>query len=60
MKAALTFKYEDETPEGEAIGPAVTWDEDDPNQPVLEDLGWMSISQAKALAQERGYAFYED
>jgi len=57
---ALGFKYEDETPAGESIGPVYTWDEDDPAMPVIEKLGWMTLAQAKALAEERGYAFYED
>jgi hypothetical protein len=60
MKVALSFKCEDYAPEGEPMGPVWTWDEDDPTQRTLEELGWMSLSQAKALAEHCGYSLYED
>jgi hypothetical protein len=57
-RATLTFKHEDETEEGEAIGPAILVlgkrGED------VRDLGWMTLGQAAELAQRHGYEFAED
>jgi hypothetical protein len=56
--ATLTFKHEDETQQGEAIGPAVLVlgerGED------VRDLGWMTLSDAADLARTHGYEFAED
>lgn len=54
----LTFKHEDEAM-GEPVGPAIVSDADDPGREI-EDLGWMTLSQAQELARARGWAFDED
>ena len=57
---ALSFKFEDELPDGRRIGPVGTWLEDDPKAGWLEDLGWMSEDDARALAEKYGFSYYEE
>lgn len=54
MAFALSWKSEDESGEGEAIGPVWLWSGTIRVSGSFEDLGWMAESQAKALAGERG------
>jgi hypothetical protein len=56
---ALSWKWEDESDEGQAIGPVWLCERQDGEERFVEDLGWMTEAQAKALAAERGYAFFE-
>jgi hypothetical protein len=51
---ALVFKHEDENEQGEPIGPAI-FNEDE----RVDDLGWMTLAEARALATERGWRFAE-
>lgn len=59
MVRALSWKWEDQSEEGEAIGPVWLWERQNGEERFLEDLGWMTEAQAKALAAERGYEFDE-
>lgn len=52
----LTFKHEDATPEGEPLGPVFLTD----RKHGTVDQGWMTLSEARKLARERGYDFSED
>jgi hypothetical protein len=52
---ALVFKHEDENEHGEPIGPAI-FNEDE----RVDDLGWMTLAEARALATERGWRFAEN
>jgi hypothetical protein len=54
----LTFKHEDEVM-GEPVGPAIVSNIDGPDQEI-EDLGWMTLSQARELARARDWDFDED
>jgi hypothetical protein len=54
----LTFKHEDEVM-GEPVGPAIVSNLDDPSGEI-EDLGWMTLSQARELARARDWEFDED
>jgi hypothetical protein len=57
---ALSFKVEDELPDGRRIGPVGTWLEDDPTAGWVEVLGWMSEDDARTLAQKYGFAYHEE
>ena len=52
-----TFKHEDEA-EGEPVGPLILSDQDDPE--FHEELGWMSLADAKNLAELNGWPLSED
>jgi hypothetical protein len=58
-RATLTFKQEDETEDGDPIGPAILVIGERRGQDV-RDLGWMTLEDAAELAQRQGYAFAED
>ena len=51
--ARLFWKWEDEEPDGEGIGP--WWVEDGPESDV-----WVRRSEAERLAQEAGHEFVAD
>jgi hypothetical protein len=51
---ALVFKHEDEDERGRPIGPAIFNDDH-----RIEDLGWMTLEDARALAASRGWHFGE-
>jgi hypothetical protein len=53
--AALVFKHEDVDRRGRPVGPAILNEDDE-----IVDLGWMTLEQARQLAQERGWRFAED
>jgi hypothetical protein len=57
---AISFKFEDELPDGRRIGPVGTWLDDDPKAGWVEDLGWMSEDDARALAKQYGFVYYEE
>lgn len=57
--ATLTFKQEDETEDGDPIGPAILVIGEGRGQDV-RDLGWMTLEDAAELAQRYGYKFAED
>ena len=59
MVLALSWKSEDESEEGEAIGPVWLWERQKGEERFVQALGWMTEAQAEALAAERGYEFYE-
>jgi hypothetical protein len=52
-----TFKHEDEA-EGEPVGPLILSDQDDAE--FHEELGWMSLADAKKLAELNGWPLSED
>jgi hypothetical protein len=64
---AVTFKHEGEA-DGEPVGPVYVYDEDESEQSWVGHLldvtgpsgGWRKLSDARAWAASRGYAFYED
>jgi hypothetical protein len=54
----VQFKSEDELDDGEEAGRVFVFDDGQPDT-FLEKVKWMSLSDAKKLAQERGYEFQE-
>jgi hypothetical protein len=54
----VQFKSEDELESGEPIGKVFVFDEDDPDVDPLDD--WMTLSQARQLAEQRGYEFVDE
>jgi hypothetical protein len=72
MVKIATFKHEDEH-EGEPIGPVFVIDSENPPTPSwerprdheaegakVEVLEWMTLSQARELAERNGWQFEED
>jgi hypothetical protein len=60
QRMAMSFKVEDQLPDGRRIGPVGTWLEDDPKAGWIENLGWMSEDDARALAARYGFTYYEE
>ena len=58
-RATLTFKQEDETEDGDPIGPAILVIGEGRGRDV-RDLGWMTLEDAAELAQRHGYKFADD
>ena len=56
-RLVATFKHEDEA-EDEPIGPLILSDQDDAD--YHEELGWMSLAEAKKLAELNGWPLSED
>ena len=54
----VQFKSEDELDSGEPIGKVFIFDEDDPDVDPLVD--WMTLSQARQLAEQRGHEFVDE
>jgi hypothetical protein len=52
-----TFKHEDDA-EGEPVGPVLLSDPEDAD--FTEELEWMSLSDAKQLAEMNGWVLAED
>jgi hypothetical protein len=57
-RKVVGFHSEDEL-DGEEIGKVFVYDDDDPDN-LLEEMEWMKISDARKLAEERGYDFEEE
>src|SRR5712691_9906956 len=54
-----TFKWEDTADDGEDIGPLIVYDPER-NDVVWESSDWVRLSEAKALAVQKGWRFSQD
>lgn len=54
-RLSATFKWEDEDKDGEDIGPLVVFDPD--KGVIWEAPDWMRVSEARALAEAKGWQF---
>jgi hypothetical protein len=55
---SAVFKWEDEAEDGEDIGPLIV---SDPNEGVIwETADWIRVSEARALADAKGWRFAID
>jgi len=54
-----TFKWEDTADDGEDIGPLIVYDPEQ-NEVVWESADWVRLSEAQALATEKGWRFSQD
>src|SRR2546430_17735228 len=54
-----TFKWEDTADDGEDIGPLIVYDPDQ-NEVVWASADWVRLSEAKALAAQKGWRFSQD
>jgi hypothetical protein len=56
-----TFKWEDEDEEtGEMVGPLFVWDEDKDEMHWQSEDEWMRESEARKLAEEKGWGYNVD
>ena len=54
-----TFKWEDQTEDGEDIGPLIVYDPD-AKEVVWESHDWVHLTEARELAQAKGWHFGVD
>jgi hypothetical protein len=62
-KGLVTFKYEDEEPGGTPVGPVwIDYFGDDPDNPERSEQldHWLTLPDARRIAEERGLDFFED